>query len=406
MKNHRLYLFICLCVSILTSISCSQGKDEFRAVTDGQESVLVKVPIHVGQLPMETNHASSDTRSTMPMGPEQENPMRTLAVVQFDNEGNLLEINPNNAHPYYHFIDLTSSDNLSGVISTDLNNISLFSSEERDTRVCLIANKTETEIGALLWDEEANRNLLWNEFRLQTIEIPYKLPEKGNDVDSLGHVNEIYMYGHYEGTLSMNGDSPEVGNAKPLSISMARIIARVEMNIKLAENVNIPDGYHVFFGMYNVEQSAYLVPGAANYLTDNLIHNHITFDPVDRTEGLSQVAKTFYFYMAPHIVLNTRNNATYFAIWCVKEGVSAEDLQKDKDEAENSGRTPNYPYAQILICNDPLMDEEKPSVEGAYWINRNSIYHVNLTLTYTDNAASTRCLAGREYEINLNRLIH
>lgn len=102
MKNHRLYLFICLCVSILTSISCSQGKDGFRAVTDGEESVLMKVPIHVGQLPMGTNHASSDTRSTIPMGPEQENPMRTLAVVQFDNEGNLLEINPNNKHPYYH----------------------------------------------------------------------------------------------------------------------------------------------------------------------------------------------------------------------------------------------------------------------------------------------------------------
>lgn len=56
------------------------------------------------------------------------------------------------------------------------------------------------------------------------------------------------MYGHYEGTLSMNGDSPEVGNAQPLSISMARVIARVEMNIKLAENVNIPDGYHIFSG--------------------------------------------------------------------------------------------------------------------------------------------------------------
>lgn len=406
MKNYRLYPFICLCVSMLISISCNQGKDEFPSLVDGQEAVLVKVPIHVGQLPMDTKDASSDTRATVPMGPEQENPMRTLAVVQFDYEGNLLEINPDDEHPYYHFIDLTSSDNLSGVISTDLNNVSLFSSEERDTRVCLIANKTEAEIGTLLWNENANRNLLWNEFRLQTIEIPYKLPEKGNAVDSLGHVNEIYMYGHYEGTLSMNGGSPEVGNAQPLSISMARIIARVEMNIKLAENVNIPDGYHVFFGMYNVEQSAYLVPGAANYLTDNLIHNHITFDPVDRTEGLSQVAKTFYFYMAPHIVLNTRNNATYFAIWCVKEGVSAEDLQKDKDEAENSGRTPNYPYAQILICNDPLMDEEKPSVEGAYWLNRNSVYHVNLTLTYTDNAASTRCLAGGEYEINLNRLIH
>lgn len=401
MMNHRLYPFICLCVCLLTSVSCDQCKDRFQLSVNEQEPLLVKVPIQVGQLPMD--NISSDTRATIPMGPEQENPIRTLTVVQFDSEGNMLRINPgNNQHPYYHFIDLTTADNPSGVLSTDLDDVSLFVDASRNTRVCLIANETEDEAGTLLWNEQEDRNRLWNEFRLGTIEIPYKLTPP----DSLGHVNDVYMYGHYEGILNLNSSGqPVAGNSNKLSVSLARVITRVEMSVKLGDNVQLPEGYHIFWGMYNVEKSAYLVPGAAEYLSEEVIHNHVVFGPVDRTDKLSTEAQIFYFYMAPHIVLNTRNNTTYFAIWCVPNGITAEKLEEDKKKAEENGKEPIYRYAKILICNDPLTEEDKPSAEGAYWLNRNSIYHMNLTLTYEDSRTFTRRLVRGEYEINLNKLI-
>lgn len=411
MKKTALYLLGYLYVALFTLVSCSGEREELG---EKQEPVLVKVPIHIGQMPMETKNALPGTRSTMPMGPEQENPMRTLAVIQFDSEGNMLEINQDNLtdHPHYHFMDLTSPDNPSGVINASLDNVTLFSSENRTTRVCLIANERKEGIDSLLWNKQENRRLLWNEFRIRTIEIPYKLPEKGNDQDSLGHVREIYMYGHYEGELKRNeSGSPEVGNGQQLSISLARVIARVEMNVKLGAGISIPKGYRIFFGMYNVEQSTYLVPGAAKFLSDSRKHNHITFAPVDRTEGLSETASTYYFYMAPHIVQDKRSNVTYFAVWCVPESdesgkVTGQRLQEDKINAETNGTQPRYPHVQILMCNDPLTEGDSPSAEGAFWLNRNSIYHVNLTLTYKDeNTAATRSVTDGEYVINLKQLM-
>lgn len=405
MKKTALYWLGCVWGCVLTLASCNYEKDAIPVSPEEPEAVLMEVPIRIGQLPMEAKNTSPDTRSTMPMGPEQENPMRTLAVVQFDSEGNMLEINQDHltTHPHYHFKDLTSPENPSGVINISLDDITLFSSEERDTRVCLIANETEAGMDSLLWNKQENRRLLWNEFRIRTIHIPYKLPEKGNAKDSLGHVREIYMYGHYEGKLKQNSSgAPEVGEGQSLSISLARVIARVEMNVKLGEGVSIPEGYRVFFGMYNVEEMAYLVPGAASFLSDTRAHRHITFEPVDRTEGLTTTAKTFYFYMAPHIVQDNRKNVTYFAVWCVPNTVSGEDLHNDKMEAETNGTEPRYPCAKILMCNDPLTEGDTPSAEGAYWLNRNSIYHVNLTLTYEP---ASRAAKEEGYVIDLNQLI-
>ena len=62
-------------------------------------------------------------------------------------------------------------------------------------------------------------------------------------------------------------------------------------------------------------------------------------------------------------------NATYLRIWCTEE--------------TNPGSVAKEEGYKVLICNDPL--QETPTADGSLWINRNSIYHMSLTLTYVDS---------------------
>ena len=82
--------------------------------------------------------------------------------------------------------------------------------------------------------------------------------------------------------------------------------------------------------------------------------------------------------------------------------VSAENLVivEDADPIPS----PYYNHAEILMCNDPL--GENPNVEGSFWLNRNSLYHVNITLTYDNGTRATRTQGDGEYVINLKELIN
>lgn len=428
MKRNTFHtLLIGLCVVLA---ACTDVAEEPMTPGGGQEAVPVSVSIHVGSAPMTEQGAAPATRATMPMGPALENPIRTLAVFQFDSEGTMLPVNDaeTGRRQYYHFRDLTSPENPTGSLSTTLEGVKLRASGSETTHVCLLANVPQEGMDTLLYNKEKKRQLLWNEFRISTIPISYKLPPK-NDVDSIGHVDNIYMFGYYTGPLKVGSDgSPQIPGqvqaAYPLSVSMARIIARLEMNIKLDEGVKIPEDKRVFFGMYNAEQSAYVFANAPQYLptSGELTHRHFALLPVDRTDRLNQKAEVFYFYMAPHLVYR-RKNATFFALWCVDDNVKDEDLRKYMEEnlaanKDGEGYDENwmspdgtrYPFAKILMCNDPASQAEEVSAEGTYWLNRNSIYRVNLTLTYapeeTANAAPLTRSVGvdGEYVINLGRL--
>lgn len=404
---HILLLGLCAVLAACTRDDAPSG--------GRREPVPVRVSINVGSEPMAelgAAPAAPATRAVMPMGPALENPIRTLAVFQFDSEGTMLPVNDEETgrRQYYHFRDLTSLENPTGQLSATLEDVKLQSFGSDLTRVCILANVTREGADTLLYDKKEGHQMLWNDFQISTVPISYKLPPK-NEVDSIGHVGNIYMFGFYVGALQAGSDgSPEISAkaARPLSVSMARIIARLEMNIKLGEGVKIPEGKKVFFGMYNAEQSAYIFVGAPQYLPtiDDLLHHHISLFPVDRTAYLSDQPAVFYFYMAPHLVYK-RENATYFALWCVDEGVTDEMLDVDMKRPREERLYRPY---EILMCNDPTHTDDQPSSEGSYWLNRNSIYRVNLTLTYEPEAAANDAPATRsagaegEYVINLARL--
>lgn len=395
MKHGLIYITAIICGLAACLTACTDRQDEVPSA----EAKLVKVSLNLEAQPMETMAENTYSRSTVPMAPELENPMRSLAVIQFDSEGNMLQVNGNS---YFHYIDLTAGGSSVGQTTTQLN-VTL--SAQNDTRVCVIANVDEQRVQELLRHDTENRNKLWSEFRLSTIEIPYILTDETGDKTRVGHVEEIFMYGQYEGNIDEQGMAVSGKNTKQLSIVMARIISRMEMYIRLGEGVHVPDGYEIYLGFTGIEKSAYLVPGVANYLAE-YVHNHVVLPPSERTDlikGNGTTGTTFYFYLAPHLVLQEhKERVTRFIIWCVPNNVSAKDLViiEDADPIPN----PYYNHAEILMCNDPL--GENPNVEGSFWLNRNSLYHVNITLTYQNGTRATSAQGDGEYVINLKELIN
>ena len=399
MKHGLKYITAIVCGLAVCLAACTDRQDEVAG-----EARLVTVSLNLDTQPMETKADNTYSRSTVPMAPELENPMKSIAVLQFDSEGTMLRVNEAEpSHPYFHYIDLTSGGSSVGQTSTQLD-VELFAME--DTRVCVIANVDEQTVQDLVFNDEEGRSYLWNEFRVSTIDIPYILkPDESGDKTRVGHVEEVFMYGQYEGNIDEQGMAVSGPNTKQLSIVMARIISRMEMFIRLGQGVTVPNGYSIYLGFTGIEKSAYLVPGVANYLT-KYVHNHVVLPPSERTELISDngtTGTTFYFYLAPHLVLQEhKERVTRFIIWCVRDDVSAENLVivEDADPIPS----PYYNHAEILMCNDPL--GENPNAEGSLWLNRNSLYHVNITLTYQDGTRAARSQGDGEYVINLKELIN
>ena len=306
------------------------------------------------------------SRSLEPMGPEMENPIKQLAVVQFDEEGNLLRLKQDEAdtYPYFYWRDFTNGGENPGelaITEEDGFKVPLFAG--RQTRVCLIGNLSEEGVDSLVTRADG-MPVRWADFLEKTVRIPYVL-EAGTSGE-VGHVREIYLFGYYEGELA---DGEELGNEDEftrMDFTLARLIARLELSISLGEGVSLPDGYNVFFGLDGVEEDVYLFP---NVNRTSYVHDHVEITPINRTEEIKTgTNNTFYFYVAPHLVRDMAN-ATYLRIWCIKE--------------TNPGSVAKEEGYKVLICNDPL--QETPTADGSLWINRNSIYHMSLTLTYVDS---------------------
>ena len=218
------------------------------------------------------------SRSLEPMGPEMENPIKQLAVMQFDEEGNLLRLKQDEAdtYPYFYWRDFTNGGKNPGelaITEEDGFKVPLFAG--RQTRVCLIGNLSEEGVDSLVTRADG-MPVRWADFLEKTVRIPYVL-EAGTSGE-VGHVREIYLFGYYEGELA---DGEELGNEDEftrMDFTLARLIARLELSISLGEGVSLPDGYNVFFGLDGVEEDVYFLYSYPLYIVlkfKNILKNFI-----------------------------------------------------------------------------------------------------------------------------------
>ena len=353
-----------------------------------QEMARQEVLITAGMATMVLEGMPS-TRALEPMGPELENPIKQLAVIQFDEEGNLLRLNADESaeHPYFYWRDFTNGGELPGnlaITASDGFAVPLYTGLQ--TRVCLLGNLSEEEVNALTSLENGNP-VRWADFLEKTVRVEYIL-EPDDPEGEVGHVRQIHLFGYYEGVLEGNNSLDDGGKFVSMDFTLARLIARLELDIRLGRDelgklIALPEGHHLYWGLKGVERDVYLFSeqSRASY-----VHDHVEILPIDRTVEMQEAGGEgmFYFYVAPHLVLaEHKQNATYLQIWCTTEDDPAEVA---KDTVIGEG------YQEVLICNDPL--QETPTAAGSLWINRNSIYHMSLTLTYEDSETRSKAGAG------------
>lgn len=108
MKSRIYILTLCLLAIIP---ACTQQEKLPADVISDETPVLSDFTIRTSLSAMQVGGGKSSSRSLEPMGPEEENPVKSLAVIQFDSEGNLLRINRNGSgiSSYYHFRDFQTN---------------------------------------------------------------------------------------------------------------------------------------------------------------------------------------------------------------------------------------------------------------------------------------------------------
>ncbi len=349
----QIYVLLMLVAAVFCGLCCACVRDAGTDMSEGNQSTYVTYRIGTRILPMRGEKVVPSTRALQPMTPEQENMIRTIAVLQFDAEDNLVSLDSENAEVFYYFKDLRTEESPNGTLTPQLDGISLLSGQR--TTVCLVANMTEEQVAALTLNDNGSRVQL-PDFRDKTVNIGNILSGEnvGENSMNIGHVEQIYMFGYYEGEL------PGLEENKTLSIDLGRIITRIEINFTIDGKEKLEKKFYI--GLSNMEQEAYIFPG-----TSSPKDVWLDMPPTERSGEINSSVYQFYFYAAPHSA-TTREEATKLRIWYTDQ------------EPSEDGSLPDTDCYEILLCNNPDVPDTE-SIEGDYYLNRNSIYHVNIRLT-------------------------
>lgn len=326
---------------LLSLLCCLASCTEEEAT----ESPRTGVSLSVSVAPMELK-GEPQTRALFPLGPEDENMIKTLALLVFDQEGQHYIGN----YDFYGFRSYTTADNPNGTLTAYEPQYS--AGLERGT-ICAVANMPEEELLTALRNKASEGGgssiISLSQFKELTVELPYI-----QKADSVGLVSNIYMFGYYEGDLRPYEAS---GNEPNISISLGRIITRLDVSLSVNSTI---DRQNFLFAMRLLQTSrkAYLFPGERS---PEETHDDDYFHPVQ----LSQNPYTLYYYVGPHSATG-EDDATCVEIAYGKTANANGTL----DVNANPERR-----VRIALCNEP-----PGTVNRNYWLNRNSIYSLSIRL--------------------------
>ncbi|PWM25299.1 MAG: hypothetical protein DBX40_05100 [Clostridiales bacterium] len=379
MKVKKIYekkMRICL-MSILPAVMAVSCSTEERAqdALPGQECKAVVVTLHVGVCEMTGN---TSTRATEQMSPEMENTIKSLAVMEFDNEG-LHE----KGESTYHFIDFikgtvdgveTLPATTDGMLNTSLDGLSLMSYS--DATLCLVANVTEEQVDDF-YDRyrepgQTPGNIRLEQFKKWSLPFEYEdNMELDPDESVSGHIRQMYMFGYYRGAV----DPAAAGSIR---VELGRLASRVAITIRndTGEDIDRLLWYH----FDNVSHEAYVFPGHASIPSDEVRHT-ITYICSGTEEGIANVPETFakgsehtrYFYIAGHAASN-EDEATKLHLFYGA-------YMLDGDIPADGG-------ADFHIALGNLPPEEAGGNAGGYYLNRNTFYHFTILLKKSGSAMS------------------
>lgn len=343
-------------ISLLTAALAALLLSACEQMEDAAQGVPATIKVTTAPMTIEGEQVPYGMRATEPLMPEYENSIYSLAVLVFDKAEGVLHTFPAEsatAEPkYYKYINLRDA-NGNGLLSTTLPTTDLPVTAGYEYTVCLIANLAEEVVDSLVDRMFAMGGgaALLPEFKEMYVTIPYIMNDLSTDEDKaeMGHVSEIYMFGYYEGRVDNNAE---------LSITLGRIIARLEVGLTVDADANTREGYSYYCSLGNVESSARLFPTGVSpgFHLDDIFFAV----PTLATAGRS----TLYFYTAPSSA-QTADDALTLKLWYAPEGLTEAQLRAQHP-------TPN---AVVQLGND-----RPGSSDRNYLLNRNSVYRFNLNL--------------------------
>lgn len=355
--------FIQTCLAALLLAACTHESDPTPAAGETHS-----VTLHVTTAPMQIvgEQVPYDTRAANPLMPQYENSIYSLAVLVFDVAEGVLQPFPAQGieeQKYYKYINLTDA-NGDGVLNTTLSLESLPVQDNLEYTICLIANLPEDQVREIITSrQDVGGAVYLREFKNAYVAIPYVENDHHPDGLEIGHVESIYMFGYYEGVVT--GLTNSAGQATTeLSITLGRIISRLEMAFTVDEGVTLDPDKTFYCRMNRLESHARLFPTGVSPGADDP-ENLLIPGVISELSSLNNRQSTIYFYAAPHSA-ETEEEAMSLDLWYTERltGPVTEDMLVAA------------PHATIQLCND------QPGVEDRnFFLNRNSVYRFNFNLT-------------------------
>jgi len=395
MEQRMRHKIMSVCVVLAVALAACTSDEPSAESSADSECGVVYPELHISVSDMSLS-MEPVSRALEPMTTDLEKYVRTIAVFEFDNEG-LHE----KSSTTYHFIDFQKGtvDGMKnvgevveteyGVVDTKLDGIP-FNSYSSGT-ICLVANVTEEQVQDF-YDTyrepgQSNGRMTFDKFKEWSLPFEYKKRDEWKYEEEVsGHVNNMYMFGYYQGEIT------NYPNSKVLRVDLGRLASRLDITIinKTGQDIKERLGYH----FDNVCRSAYFFPikmSMPPVIGAGLSRTVICAGEGTPVEGAEKpVPATFpvdsihtrYFYVAAHSAADLTQATKLHLFWNCKV--------LDDDFVPEGGKD-----FQVPLCN--IHPSEAGNVENGYSLSRNTRYHFTIRLTKKSDEA-TRSRSDVDYE--------
>ncbi len=370
MKRSIYHILGTLCATVaLILASCNADEPQHRI----KEGTVFYPALHIGVSTMEM---SADTRASMPMSPDDEKYVKTIALFEFDGEG--IHDKGENTYHFIDFLEGTIDNKLCmdttefGIVETTLENISLAALDSGT--ICLVANVTRADVDTLYkkyhdQGQSATRLTLTN-FKKWSLKFTYLEPENPTVYDEsvTGHLKDMYMFGYYEGRI-------DPATSKSISVDLGRLASRLDITItnQTGKPLDRRFGYH----FDNVCEYAYFFPILMSMpptIQAGLARTVICAgnEPVEG-DDYTKVPQTFpdggvhtrYYYVAAHSA-DSIQSATMIHLFYGSRIV------------DDNQMAPDATHVQVPLCN--VHPDHAAEVKNGYSLSRNTRYHFTINL--------------------------
>ena len=336
----RLTRYLAAALLAIATAACGTEADEPQVNDKGNLTISVTPMVQMSEVPWDDDA----TRSLSPLDPKIENTIKSVAIFQFDSEGNLQEV-PGTGE-YFRYYTLTSTTNPDGVLSLTMPVTNFYDQDRGNSVVCVLANVPESVVRSKLYPRGSTDPIDYREFQNVTLTLPYATDTQ--DGGEVGLVESMYMFGYYEGRVTQADQK--------INIALGRLISRLNITFKIGEGATFDPAKKLYLALMNVSTEAQVVFTSNPMSTGKWQETKAYAVPTDFSTGTDF---NCFFYVAP-VMKNDISEAVRMKMWYT-------------DTRPDVNSTADY---EEYLCTEPPSSSLRD-----FKLNRNCVYDFIFTLT-------------------------